>query len=378
LAEEQQLWLGRGGQRFGPYREAVVRQWLAEGKVEWSTLAWCHGMPEWRSLSEVLQTETAWSAPPPPPPGLSPDTYARMPDDVGMRRRLPDPPSMHWFAVMLLSIVTLGIFGIVWAFIQASWVRKADPTSKAGTWLATALVCVGLSWVAQIALRMAGVANATPVFFGYIAVVSVFSLGSAVFAYMGYFSMANSMRRVLPSYGISPEIGGVTLFFFTKFYLQGQMSWVARWKETGSTTPPAPKAIFWCLWAIFPVGLAVLAAIAIPAYQDYLVRSQVLDGMNVSARAREAVVIYYRSHQALPADNGEAGLPPPADMRDRLVSQVAVAQGRVAVMFDGASGVSQLRGKTLVLSPYRQNGAVAWRCTVGAEVRERQIPESCR
>lgn len=63
---EEQLWLGRNGERFGPYGDALVRQWLAEGKLEWSTLAWRSGMADWLPLSQILQAETATFSQSPP------------------------------------------------------------------------------------------------------------------------------------------------------------------------------------------------------------------------------------------------------------------------------------------------------------------------
>ena len=43
----------------------------------------------------------------------------------------PNPPSLHWAIVLLLDIVTLGLFGFFWMFRQARFARKIDPTNRA-------------------------------------------------------------------------------------------------------------------------------------------------------------------------------------------------------------------------------------------------------
>ncbi|MET0935997.1 MAG: pilin [Luteibacter sp.] len=412
MAEEQQYWLARGGEKLGPYRETVIRQLLAAGKIDWSILAWREGMAEWLPLSQVLTPAPGSTMPPPPPidDGLprmsasrggaaygndSRDPYANAPTyatgydefasaDPGSRRRLPEPPSLHWFLVALFTLLTLGIFGIVWPFIQASWVRKIDPSSKARTWLIVSLVCTVLSWVARFSLL--GATGGVPVqpghlpanYAGFMGVSLLLGIVNVVFFLMAVYSMAGSMRRVLPAYGIHPKIGGVTLFFFNMLYLQGQMTWVAHYKRTGSTEPAPPKLVFWLLWLLFPVPLAILAAIAIPAYQDYLIRSQVAEGMTVSAPAREAVAAYYGNHHALPADNAAAGLSPPESMQGRFVSGVRIDQGRVDVTYAMEATNRQLRDKTLVLTPFESSGGLAWRCNEGSDVDARRLPASCR
>ena len=53
--------------------------------------------------------------------------------------------------------------------------------------------------------------------------------------------------------------------------------------------------------------IGILAAIAIPAYQDYTIRSQVTEGLNLAAPAKASVAEVYANRGAFPADNTEAG-----------------------------------------------------------------------
>src|SRR5699024_2634846 len=66
--------------------------------------------------------------------------------------------------------------------------------------------------------------------------------------------------------------------------------------------------------------LAIIMAIAIPAYQDYTIRSQVTEGMNLAGGAKAAVWDYWSSHGAFPNNNEDAGLADPASIGGEYVS----------------------------------------------------------
>ncbi|KAF1005672.1 MAG: hypothetical protein GAK28_03154 [Luteibacter sp.] len=66
-----QVWIGRNGERFGPYTEDDVRQWLRDGTCRADELGWYEGMTDWRPLDELFpdaRPEPATSATPPPVP----------------------------------------------------------------------------------------------------------------------------------------------------------------------------------------------------------------------------------------------------------------------------------------------------------------------
>ena len=54
--------------------------------------------------------------------------------------------------------------------------------------------------------------------------------------------------------------------------------------------------------------IGILAAIAIPAYQDYLIRSQVSEGLTMAAAAKAGVSEFYANKGTWPANNSEAGM----------------------------------------------------------------------
>src|SRR5699024_7017236 len=129
--------------------------------------------------------------------------------------------------------------------------------------------------------------------------------------------------------------------------------------------------------------LAILMAIAIPAYQDYTIRAQVSEGMNLSGGARTAVAEYWTDRGNWPTDNDAAGLAPATSIQGEYVSQVQVGSGKITATFSNTGSQKaneKLNGSLLVLSPYSAGGSVAWACdsTVGTTVDNKYLPARCR
>jgi type IV pilus assembly protein PilA len=145
--------------------------------------------------------------------------------------------------------------------------------------------------------------------------------------------------------------------------------------------------------------IGILAAIALPAYQDYTIRSKVAEGIGLTEIAKLAVKEYYDRWGVFPADNTRAGLPRASEIRGRYVDSVSVANGAVEVVFNGDAG-PPVKGKSLYLLPGINRdapaGPLAWRCGSGGakaaksatfdfpsvahdrEIQPKYSPGSCR
>ncbi len=127
--------------------------------------------------------------------------------------------------------------------------------------------------------------------------------------------------------------------------------------------------------------IGILAAIAIPAYQDYTIRAQVSEGLNLAAGAKVAVTEYYQDRGVLPADNATAGLSPAVSIAGNYVDQVTVAAGVILVRYSSSPpqrANALLDGAILTMTPNTANpGAVDWDCTAGA-IALKHVPSACR
>ena len=109
--------------------------------------------------------------------------------------------------------------------------------------------------------------------------------------------------------------------------------------------------------------IGILAAIAIPAYQDYTVRSQVTEGLNLAGAAKAAVAESFSNTGIAPKNRTEAGMSANAiDTNGKYVSGVEVANGTITITY-GVQANSAISGKTLELVPYETTDkSVTWRC----------------
>ena len=133
--------------------------------------------------------------------------------------------------------------------------------------------------------------------------------------------------------------------------------------------------------------IAILAAIALPAYQDYIIRSQVSEGSVLADSARTAVSEYYQQTGRFPSTNTSAGLAVPASLNGKYVGQlnVGVDLGVIEAKFSSAgSHVANQEINNLVLAfssvTNGGSGSMVWHCgnTTYTTVPLKYLPTSCR
>ena len=128
--------------------------------------------------------------------------------------------------------------------------------------------------------------------------------------------------------------------------------------------------------------IGILAAIAIPAYQDYTIRAQVSEGLNLAAGAKAAVTEYYQDQGAFPSTNAMAGIEAAGNIKGKYVKTVAVgANGVLTVTYSKAApqaANANIDGKTLLMTPTDNAGSVSWVCDGGAGLLDKWLPAACR
>ncbi len=133
--------------------------------------------------------------------------------------------------------------------------------------------------------------------------------------------------------------------------------------------------------------IAILAAIALPAYQDYTIRSQVSEGSVLSDGAKTAISEYYTNKGVFPTNNTSAGLAQPASIQGKYVSQVdaGTTPGVIKATFSSNApqvANSHINGQIIAFSAITDStkGSIAWHCGNPAmtTVTAKYLPTSCR
>ncbi|EMU2923268.1 pilin [Neisseria gonorrhoeae] len=108
--------------------------------------------------------------------------------------------------------------------------------------------------------------------------------------------------------------------------------------------------------------VGILAAVALPAYQDYTARAQVSEAILLAEGQKSAVTEYYLNHGEWPKDNTSAGVASPAEIKGKYVKEVKVANGVVTATMNSTGVNKEIKGKRLSLWAKRQAGSVKWFC----------------
>ncbi|WP_448098457.1 pilin [Luteibacter yeojuensis] len=127
--------------------------------------------------------------------------------------------------------------------------------------------------------------------------------------------------------------------------------------------------------------IAILAAIAIPQYQDYTKRAKVSEGLVLADAAKYAVAETYGSRGSFPDGPGEAGY---QTASSTYVSQVTIkGKGIIEVTYRNIDAVN-IDGKTFTLTPTAAGGIITWSCNGAAgfgtpgNLTAKYLPGTCR
>lgn len=122
--------------------------------------------------------------------------------------------------------------------------------------------------------------------------------------------------------------------------------------------------------------IGILAAIALPAYQDYTTRSKLSEGLNLAASAKTAVSEHRMSQGSWPANNAAAGYQSPVT---KYVSGITIVNGLITITYKTDAGVAS-NANQLSLSPISATGGVDWKCKAAASnaVQAKYLPANCR
>ena len=115
--------------------------------------------------------------------------------------------------------------------------------------------------------------------------------------------------------------------------------------------------------------IGILAAIALPAYQDYVIRTQVSEGQTLMAGAKTAVTEFWSDKGHFPASNVSAGISAAGSIVGSYVTQVEVGANGVITATYGKKANDKIKTGTCSITPTDAGGSVTWTGTCNATVQ---------
>lgn len=119
--------------------------------------------------------------------------------------------------------------------------------------------------------------------------------------------------------------------------------------------------------------IGILAAIAIPAYNDYMVRARVTELINVGGNAKAAVSEYRLAQSTWPTSNAQAGI---TTVTTQYVASVAVGAGGVITVTGNPTALGTGGAFAITLTPAFSGGVVTWNCNATGATQF--APASCK
>ncbi len=398
------LWVRLGDASRGPVSAGYARQMLAQGSWVPETLVCPRGSQDWQRLDEAMAQAASTEDQPPPDPvpapaAVSSGARAAARDLGPLGAPLPteaERPGLHggfwlrfvaYFIDSLIISIPLFVLTVVMGIVTAASADNGTMGGMLATW-GFMLAGVVIMWL-YMALCEASRWRATPgklalglrvvdmhggrIGFGRASGRFAGRLLSKMSLYIGYMLAGWTGRKQ----ALHDMLAGCCVV--REHELQAlRRGDAASNQPSGMPGWAIALLVAAVLFLVVVPVVAILAAIAIPAYQSYVVRAQVAEGLALAQPAKGAVTRYLADYGRVPDNNQVAGLPTAAVAGGRYVADIQIEQGAVVVTYGGAAVDAELRGSHVVLTPsINVDGSVTWSCS-SPDIKDLVLPVNCR
>ena len=382
------------GQQVGPVSADAIRDALRLHGASLSSPCWREGMANWQPMSEMAAELGLSQAPPMPAEPSGPQDPYRPPQHAGSAQDYAQGGDIvyagfvrRWAAVFLDQLIVMVPIWVIAVALAVMLGMGANTESAAATaGVAAQVMIYGAYFIIAplyYALQESSAAQATlgkralgikvtdepgkRLSFGH-ALGRWFAAGlSYLTAYIGFLMAAfTDRKRALHDMVASTLV--VDKWAYTAF------------PERQKRSLSGCLIAFLIMMLMVPV-LAILAAIAISQYQDYVIRSQVSEASALADGVKTAVGEFVNNRGEFPPSNGNAGLAEPASIAGAYVSYVDVGRtpGRIEVGFSSRSpqrANAALDGKHLTFDAHVSDGSIQWTCA-SDDLKQKYCPSSC-
>jgi type IV pilus assembly protein PilA len=123
--------------------------------------------------------------------------------------------------------------------------------------------------------------------------------------------------------------------------------------------------------------IGILLSMANSSYQDYTIRSQIAEGLNMADHAKVAITEYYSEHGEWPDNNADAGLGDMHDIFGKYVEYLLVKLNVIEINFENESNVA-IHGRKIFFTASINEGSISWECTGDVGMKPNYLPPVCR
>lgn len=206
------FFLMRGNDRYGPYTLADLQRYVASGNISPMDIVFREDDATRIQVSDLLSTDAAVTSPTPP---LTNSGFGQFDADPRLSRSpfrtepalpsgIPAPPALDWWLVLIFATFTCGLFGLIWLFFQARWLKRLDPSSNTILFLAlyigTSVVVFPLAIGSMFLGGEIGEPSETAsVMFGILYLV--LGLASMILALVSIFSLKSGLEAATSPWG---------------------------------------------------------------------------------------------------------------------------------------------------------------------------------
>lgn len=123
--------------------------------------------------------------------------------------------------------------------------------------------------------------------------------------------------------------------------------------------------------------IGILASLAIPAYQNYIIRAQVSEGLVLSGPVQLAVASFLEEKGTFPVDNADAALELPTTYSGSYVSSISVSGAVISIQY-GNKANAEISGWDVLITATSNSNSIGWACSSGGIISDNYLPSSCR
>ena len=123
--------------------------------------------------------------------------------------------------------------------------------------------------------------------------------------------------------------------------------------------------------------IGIIAMIAMPAYQTYLIRAQIAEGLNIVGPVKQAVIEFHKDTGNYPANNAQAALQTPTNYACNYVESISVNGATISILY-GNKANAEINGWTVSVIAQDNVGSTIWVCESGGTIPSKYLPSACR